>query len=99
MYVKNQCVKKTKHEFTCTCISSLPITEFLNMRITTGVTVGVGIAYHSGAHELIHYGYSCVCVAYTSAFGACSVVLSTTLCRVVLFSFGHCIVCSSIYGV
>ena len=59
---------------------------------TTGATSGAGTAYPSGVPEFT-LRFIGVCVAQSLVF--CLVFCILTFCP---FSFGHCVVCSSIYG-
>ena len=62
---------------------------------TTGVTTGAGIAYPSGAPEFIPV-FSGIRVTRSLVLYVCFVDRCLSLC---IFSFDHCVVCSSsIYG-
>jgi hypothetical protein len=60
----------------------------------TGVTSGAGTAYTSGAPEFTS-GFSGVHVSRSLVLYVCFVDRCLSFCT---FSFGHCVVCSSIYG-
>jgi hypothetical protein len=61
---------------------------------TTGATSGTGTAYPSGAPEFTPV-FSGVRVTRSLVFCVCFVDRCLSFCA---FSFGHCVVCSSMYG-
>ena len=68
-----------------------PVCNWIN---TTGVTSGAGTTYPSGAPEFTPV-FSGVRVTPSLVLNVCFVDRCLSLCT---FSFGHCVVCSSIYG-
>ena len=84
-----------------TCRKHLPVlSSFVtyhwvcNKINTMGATSGAETVYPSGAPEFTP-GFSGVCVTQSLVLCACFVDHCLSFCN---FSFGHCVVCPSIYG-
>ena len=77
------------------CSSFVTYHRVCNYIDPTGGTSGAGTAYPSGAHEFTPVFFSVVRVTRSLDLCVCFVDRCLSFC---LFSFGHCVVCtSSIY--
>jgi hypothetical protein len=72
----------------------MPYHQICNQINTTGATSGAGTAYPSGAPEFT-LGFSGFRVTRSLTLCVCFVDRCLFFC---IFSFGHCVVCSSKYG-